>query len=80
MRAILKSNLNRGNVVKAINIWAVATERHGAGVINWNIEELDRMDRKKTTKLLKFMVVFIPDCWKALYSRKFRRVEAQVIG
>ena len=51
VRAILKSKLNGGNVIKAINTCAVATVRYGAGVINWTIEDLERMDRR-TRKLL----------------------------
>ena len=45
VRAVLKSKLNGGNVINAINIWAVATVRYGAGIINWNKGELDKIDR-----------------------------------
>ena len=41
---MLKSKLNGGNVINAINIWAVATVRYGAGIINWNKGELDKID------------------------------------
>ena len=34
VRAVLKSKLNGGNVINAINIWAVATVRYGARIIN----------------------------------------------
>ena len=59
MRATLKSKLNGGNVIKAINTWAVATVRYGAGVINWTIEDLERMDRR-TRKLLTIHGGFHP--------------------
>ena len=51
IRAVLKSKLNGGNVINAINIWALATVRYGAGIINWNKGELDKIDRQ-TRKLL----------------------------
>ena len=51
VRAVLKSKLNGGNVTNAINIWAVATVRYGAGMINWDKGELDKIDRQ-TRKLL----------------------------
>ena len=38
---MLKSKLNGGNVINAINIWPEATVRYEAGIINWNKEELD---------------------------------------
>ena len=44
VKAVLKSKLNGGNVINTINIWAVATVRYGAGIINWNKGELDKID------------------------------------
>ena len=41
VRAVLKSKLNGGNVINAINIWAVATVRYRAAIINWNKGELN---------------------------------------
>ena len=51
IRKILKSKLNGGNVVSAINSRAVSLIRHGAGIIKWSKEELRALDRK-TRKLL----------------------------
>ena len=48
---MLKSKLNGGNVINAINIWAVAMVCYGTGTINWNKGELDKIDRQ-TQKLL----------------------------
>ena len=59
VRATLKSKLNGGNVIKAINTWAVATVRYGSGVTNWTIEDLERMDRR-TKKLLTIHGGFHP--------------------
>ena len=51
VRRILKSKLNAGNIITAINSRAVSMIRYGAGIINWTKEELRCMDRK-TRKLL----------------------------
>ena len=41
-----------GNLIKAINLWAVAIVRYSAGVIGWPVKELKRIDittRKRMT-------------------------------
>ena len=45
LRLILKSKLNGKNKIQAINTWAVALLRYGAGIINWKVDELRKMDR-----------------------------------
>ena len=45
LRLILKSKLNGKNKIRAINTWAVALLRYGAGIINWKVDELKQMDR-----------------------------------
>ena len=45
-RLILKSKLNGKNKVTAINTWAVAIFRYGAGIIQWTASELKDLDRK----------------------------------
>ena len=45
MKLILKSKLNDKNKIQAINTWAVALLRYGAGIINWKVDELKIMDR-----------------------------------
>ena len=47
LKAILKSKLNGGNTVKAINTWAVPVVRYSAGIVDWTKEDLEKMDRKK---------------------------------
>ena len=52
VRNILKSKLNGGNIILAINSRAVSIVRHGAGIISWTkmkLEELDRRTRKLMT-------------------------------
>ena len=51
VRNILKSKLNGGNIITAINSKAVSLIRYGAGIINWTKEEVRIIDRK-TRKLL----------------------------
>ena len=42
----MKSNLNSRNAISAINIWAVAVMRYGAGIVKWTKEELEKLDRQ----------------------------------
>eukprot|EP00112_Aurelia_sp_Birch-Aquarium-sp1_P003300 Seg1367.7 transcript_id=Seg1367.7/GoldUCD/mRNA.D3Y31 product="Retrovirus-related Pol polyprotein from type-1 retrotransposable element R2" pseudo=true protein_id=Seg1367.7/GoldUCD/D3Y31 len=51
LKKLLKSKLNAGNLIKAINTWAVASVRYSAAIVDWTKEELRQMDRK-TRKLL----------------------------
>ena len=51
VRKMLKSSLNSGNVIQAINSRAVSVIRYGAGIVDWTKNELQEMDRK-TRKLL----------------------------
>ena len=51
LKTILKSKLNGGNTIKAINTRAVSIVRYGAGIIDWTKAELQHMDRK-TRKLM----------------------------
>ena len=47
----MKSKLNGGNVIKAINTWTIPLIRYGAGIIDWTKNEIDEIDRK-TRKML----------------------------
>ena len=51
LKKLLKSKLNAGNLMKAINCWAVASVRYSAAIVDWTKEELRQFDRK-TRKLL----------------------------
>lgn len=46
LRLILKSKLNGKNKITAVNTWAVAIFRYGAGIIDWRDNELKSIDRK----------------------------------
>ena len=43
---ILKSKLNGGNIIKAVNSWTVPVVRYTAGIIDWRQAELEDLDRK----------------------------------
>ena len=53
-RLILKSKLNGRNKVAAINTWAVAIFRYGAGIIQWKASELKDLDRKSRKKMTMY--------------------------
>ena len=59
LKAILKSKLNSGNTVKAINSWAVPVIRYSAGIVDWKNSELRNMDRK-TRKVLNMYQALHP--------------------
>ena len=52
-KLILKSKLNGRNKIMALNTWAVSILRYGAGILKWNKNELQKMDRKTR----KFMTI-----------------------
>ena len=54
VRNILKSKLNGGNIILAINSRAVSIVRYGAGIISWTKMELKELDRR-TRKLIQCM-------------------------
>ena len=45
-KLILKSKLNGGNKIMALNTWPVSILRYGAGILKWNKNEPQEMDRK----------------------------------
>ena len=51
VRNVLKSKLNGGNSIRAINSWAVPVIRYTAGIVDWTQAELEDLDRK-TRKLM----------------------------
>ena len=42
LRLLLKPKLNGKKKIQAINSWAVALLRYGAGIINWKVDELKK--------------------------------------
>ena len=59
LKIILKSKLNSGNTVKAINSWAAPIIRYSADIVDWKNSELCNMDRK-TRKVLNMYQALHP--------------------
>ena len=64
---ILKSKLNGGNIISAINSRAVSIVRYGAGIISWTKMELKQLDRKAR----KLMIIYETEHPKADVGRLF---------
>ena len=45
LKLVMRSILNGGNKIKAQNTWAVVLLRYSIGVIRWQKNELQNMDR-----------------------------------
>ena len=54
LKKVLKSRLNGRIIIIAINTWAISLLRYGAGLINWTISELQKLDRKTRKKLTMY--------------------------
>ena len=50
-KLIMRSKLNGRNKIMAVNIWSVSLMRYGAGILGWNTNELQKLDRK-TRKIM----------------------------
>ena len=59
VRNKLKSKLNGGNFVSAINSRAVSTVRYGTGIISWTKMELEELDQR-TRRLMTMYVEHHP--------------------
>ena len=57
LRLIMKSKLNGKNKIQAINAWAVAILKYRAGIINWKIDELKKMNRRTRKTLTMYGVL-----------------------
>ena len=51
MKLICKSNLNAGNYISGLNVWAIGVMRYSGGIIDWTKEEIQDMDWK-TRKIM----------------------------
>ena len=60
LKLILSSKLHGRNKIMAVNTWAVAVLRYGAGVLNWTTEELKELDRKTRKVMTMIVFCFIP--------------------
>ena len=44
VKCVAKSRLYAGNLIKAINVWAVSVIRYSAGILEWSTKYLQQMD------------------------------------
>ncbi|KXJ09461.1 Retrovirus-related Pol polyprotein from type-1 retrotransposable element R2 [Exaiptasia diaphana] len=54
VKLVAKSKLYGGNLIKAINAWAVSVVRYSAGILDWSDRELKEMDVKTRKRLTMF--------------------------
>ena len=79
LRLILKSKLNGKNKIQAINTWVVALLRYGAGIVNWKVDELKKMDRTKRKTLAMYGVLHPKSGIDRLYLKR-KRGGRELIG
>ena len=62
VKRILHSKLNGGNIISAINTWAVSLVRYSAEIVNWRKDEVERMDRKsrKVMTIYLYILYILP--------------------
>ena len=51
VKLVARSKLNAGNLIKAVNVWAVSVVRYTAGILDWTKDEVEAMDIR-TRKIL----------------------------
>lgn len=54
VKLVAKSKLYGGNLIKAINAWAIGGVRYSAGVLDWSDRELNGMDVMTRKRLTMF--------------------------
>ena len=67
---ILKSKFNGKNKIQLINTWAVALLRYGAGIINWKVDELKKLDRTRRKTLTMYGVLHPKSDIDRLYVKR----------
>ena len=54
VKLVAKSKLYGGNLIKAVNAWAIGVVRYSAGILDWSDRELKAMDVKTRKRLTMF--------------------------
>ena len=54
VKLVTKSKLYGGNLIKAINAWAIGVVRYSAGILDWSDQELKAMSAKTRKRLTMF--------------------------
>ena len=65
---MLKSKLNTGNIIKAINAWSVSLLRYVTGIVVRNQKELQMMDRKTRKPLMIQKASFYFKAWICVFQ------------
>ena len=52
VRKVAQTKLNGGNLIQAINTWAVSFIRYAGGIIEWTKQELKELDHRTRELLL----------------------------
>ena len=67
VKNILKSKLNGGNVITAINTWAVSMMRYTAPFVDWRKDELKEIDRDTRKMMNMYRALHPRDSVARLY-------------
>ena len=70
VRLVLRSELNAGNTIKAINSWAIPVIRYTGGIVEWTIAELQETDRKTRKHLTNHRAFNINGVVDRLYVKR----------
>ena len=69
LRLVLKSKLNGENKITAINAWAVAVFKYGAGILQWKESELKDVDRKSWKAMTMYGALHLKSDVERLYIK-----------
>ena len=72
LRLVLKSKLNGKNKITAINAWAVAVFRYGAGKLQWKENELKVVDRKSRKTMTMYAALHPKSYMHRFYIKRKR--------
>ena len=67
VKKVLRSELNGGNMISAINTWAVPLIRYSAPFLEWQRDEIKEMDRTTRKIMNMYNTVHPRDCVARLY-------------
>ena len=70
--------MNGGNVIKAINSWAVPVVRYTAGIIDWTQAELEDLDRKTRKFMPAYHVLHPQSDADRLFGRGLLQIKQAV--
>lgn len=70
VRLVLKSSLSGGNVMRAINSWAVPVIRYTAGILKWTQKERQDIDRKSRKLMTIYRALHPRDSTARIYVKR----------